>query len=213
MKRMMHWFKTLSMSSLLGLGLSGTVLASEADTSATAGNGRFNRNGTATATAGYQGDIGFARTDSRSGRISTARGVAVGVDEDGLSLSVSHAIAPRFGPALATNFNLSIGTNGEVAHSVGRTVSQGPISREATASGATRTGRNGSVAVSEAAGRSDRFGRVDTETRARNSRGPRLLRPAGRTLRSPRISPGRLVSRRDLDRRSGPRIVRRGFRR
>ena len=151
-----------------------TALASEAETSATAGSNRDQRNGTAAATARYEGTIGFARTNTRSGRLSTARGVAVGVDENGLSLSVSQALAPRNGPAIATNFNLSLGRDGSVSGSTGMSRASGPIHRSATASGRTGTGRN-QGATSLASGTSDRFGRVKAVTRANDYR-PRILR-------------------------------------
>lgn len=174
MRSMKHW--------MLGLavwGLTSAAFASDAQTSATAGSNRNSRNGTAQATASYEGDVGFARTDSRSGRVNQARGVAVGVDEDGLSLSVSQAIAPNRGPALATNLNIAIGNDGRVSTSVGTALANGPLHNEATAGGqATAAGRN-STAQSLASGNTDRFGRVIARTDARQT-GPRLLtvRPA-----------------------------------
>ena len=113
----------------------------EAETSATAGGNRYRSNGTAAATARYTADIGFARTRSRSGRISTARGIAVGFDENGLTLSASHAVAGRFGLAVATNFNLSIGTDGSVSLSHGGAVAIGPAHRSASAGGRATAGR------------------------------------------------------------------------
>ena len=72
--------------------LAASASASDARTSASAAsNGR--RSGTAAASATYKGDVGFARTDTRTGQINLARGVAVGVDDRGLSLSVSTALA------------------------------------------------------------------------------------------------------------------------
>ncbi len=105
-----------------GLGIlaaAAASFASDAETSASAGPGR-NGAGAASATAHYEGDYGFARTNSRTGQINVARGVAVGVDEDGISLSFSNAIAPRFGPAIATNFSMSIDADGRVSTSTGR---------------------------------------------------------------------------------------------
>ena len=134
--------KTIQMNLMLRANLTGLTLllaamptlASDAETSAQASDGA-GHSGTATATARYAGDVGFARTDTRSGRVNLARGVAVGVDEDGLTLSVSLAVAPQRGPAVATNFNLSLGRNGAAAVSVGRSVAQGGATRTVTASG------------------------------------------------------------------------------
>ncbi|MEW6253139.1 MAG: hypothetical protein AB1716_21075, partial [Planctomycetota bacterium] len=92
------------------------TLASDVETSASATGGRYGA-GTATGTARYAGDVGFARTDTRTGEVNAARSVAVGVDPNGLSLSWSLALAPNRGPALATNFNMRIGADGQVAAS------------------------------------------------------------------------------------------------
>jgi hypothetical protein len=145
------------------------VLASEAETSASAGSNRSRRNGTATATARYVGDIGSARTQTRSGRVNVARGVAWGLDENSLSLSVSNAIAPRNGPAVATTFNLSIGTDGRVSHSTGTSVARSPVYRSVSASGSVGTTRR-AAAMSSASSKSDRFGRVRAVTRSRDYR-------------------------------------------
>ncbi|MFH1747545.1 MAG: hypothetical protein ABIG44_10925 [Planctomycetota bacterium] len=150
--------------SIVALGTMAGALASDAQTSATAANGRYQQNGTASATAHYQGDVGFARTQSNSGRISTARGVAVGVDEQGVSLSISNAIAPRSGPALATTFNLSIGTDGHVSGSTGRSVATGSQYQSVSAGGGSGTGLMNHAATAFATGRTDRFGRVQAKT-------------------------------------------------
>ncbi len=158
-----------SVAVLIGLTLAPTALASEAETSASAGNSRYQRNGTATATARYEGDLGFARTNSRSGPVSSARGVAVGFDESGLSLSVSNAIAPRFGAAIATTFNLSIDRDGEVSGSTGLAVARGPLQQAVTAGGRVGTGRFADGATAFASGQTDRFGQVQATTRSYNS--------------------------------------------
>ena len=167
---------------LLLLGAALAARASEAETSATAGSSRFERDGTASASARYEGDVGFARTQSTSGRISGARGVAVGVDEEGLSLSVSRAIAPQRGPALATSFNLSIGRDGQVSGSTGLSVARGPLYRSATAGGQAQASRYGGTASAIASGRTDRFGHVRASTHASDSgpRRPVLMRRPGR---------------------------------
>ncbi len=138
------------------------ALAADAETTASAGSGR-GRDGTASATARYEGDVGFARTDSRSGRVSTARGVAVGVDEDGLALSVSGAVAGPGGRAIATNLSIEIERDGDVSISSGRADSRGRLFREASAGGVAGRGS----ATSVASGRSDRYGTVRVKTDAR----------------------------------------------
>lgn len=144
-----------------------TAFASEAETSATAGSNSLRRSGTTAASARYDGRVGFARTDTRSGAVNTAQGVAVGVDRDGLSLSVSNAVAPRVGPALATNFNLTIGRDGSVSKSGGISVARSPLERSVSAGGNTASHYGRPVATSYATGRTDRFGRVDARTNAR----------------------------------------------
>lgn len=129
---------------MIGIGVSG-AWASEAQTSASATGGR--NNGAATATARYDGQVGFARTDTKTGKVNLARGVAVGVDANGLSLSLSHAIAPQHGPAIATNFNMSIGRDGEVNHSVGSAVASGGSDRTVMAGGHTQSSAPSRVAV------------------------------------------------------------------
>lgn len=162
------------------------ALASDAETSASAGSNRYQPNGTAAASARYDGRVGFARTDTRSGPVNAARGVAVGVDESGLSLSVSKAVAPRHGPALAVSFNLSIDRDGRVSRSRGLTVSDGPLHRSATAGGRVSTGRCGNAATAFASGKTDRFGRVQATTHSQHDRPRRVVmvrRPATRELR------------------------------
>ena len=146
------------------------AFASDAETSATAGSSRYQRNGTAQATAYYAGDLGFARTNTQSGSINLARGVAVGVDRSGLSLSVSNTVAPQHGPAVAVSFNLSIDRDGRVSRSRGMTVADGPIHRSATAGGRVSTGPDGRAATAFASGKTDRFGRVYAKTHAEQYR-------------------------------------------
>ncbi|GEM_PF-2239109 len=184
--------------------LAAEALASDAETWATAGTRRGQRNGTAAAGAHYAGRVGFARTDTRSGPVSLARGVAVGVDESGLSLSVSNAIAPRFGPAVATTFNMSIGRDGRVSSATGLAVADGPIQRSATAGGGVSTGRYGRPARVMASGRSDPLGHVRAETRARES----YRRGHRRVVHTHRAPPPRRIVR-YRHRRSAPREVRR----
>ncbi len=155
--------------------LAPVALAGEAETSASAGSNRFNRNGTATATARYNGDVGFARTQTKSGKLNIARGVAVGFDKNGLSLSISNAVAGRRGPAVATTFNMTIGRDGKVSHSSGIAITSGPIHRSASAGGVASSGRRHNTASSVASGKSDRFGTVRATTRLHSSRTKRLI--------------------------------------
>ena len=94
--------------------------------------------------------------------------MALGVDRNGLSLSVSTAIAPNSGPALATTFNVSIGTRGDVSHSVGQTVATGGASRTVSAGGSTSTATRYSsgTAVARASGRTSFGGVVRSQTRS-----------------------------------------------
>lgn len=148
---------------------SGLAYASDAATSASAGSSRWSPNGHADATASYDGRVGFARTDARSGKLNLARGVAVGVDKDGLSLSISNAVAPRVGPALATNFNLTIDRDGDVSTSGGLVVANSPHHRSVTAGGDTGSGRGFASprGTSYASGDTDRYGTVRAQTFAR----------------------------------------------
>lgn len=150
---------------LTGLLLTTTAFASDAETSATAGT-RFGA-GNATATANYDGRIGFARSNAHSGRVNAAKGVAVGVDKDGISLSVSTAVAGKLGPALAATFNMSIGRDGEVSKSTGLTVARGAVEREASAGGATHAGRFETGAIATASGKAP-LGTVRVITRSRS---------------------------------------------
>lgn len=173
MKRMFlkSWIASLVLSA------AGAAWASDAATSATAGSSLLSRNGTAAATARYEGDRGFARTDTRSGPVNLARGVAVGVDKDGLSISVSNAVAPRMGPAVATNFSMTLGRDGDVAKNHSVSVARGPLHREATAGGATGTNGRDAYATGIVGGRTDRFGHVEAQTESKVENG-RLIRPA-----------------------------------
>lgn len=141
------------------LAVATPALASDAWTSASATNNR-GRPGTATATAGYTGDQGFARTQTRSGGFTLSRAVAVGVDEDGLSISVSNALAPRNGPAIATTFNLSIDLDGGVSRSGGAAVAVGGIDRSVSAAGRAAAPRGAPIAIAAAGGRTSWGGGV-----------------------------------------------------
>lgn len=148
-----------------GLALSGMALASEAQTSAGVSKGPLVGGNSATATARYEGKVGFARSDTNSGRIDTARGVAVGVDKNGLTLSVSNAVAAKVGPAVATSFNLSIGRDGEVSKSTGVSIARGVLGKEASAGGRATAERRDTGSAAWAAGRAP-LGRVIAQTRS-----------------------------------------------
>ncbi len=128
--------------------------------------------GSASANAGYNGNggHGIARTNTRTGKINLARGVAVGVDRNGIDLSFSHAIAGRFGPAYAGTFNMSIGRDGSVSHSYGQSLSRGGNAQSANAGGYTQSGRNG-TSMATAGGRTWGGGRVQASTKSHHSRG------------------------------------------
>lgn len=151
-----------------------SAMAGEAQTSAQASNALLRNNGDASATARYEGRVGFARTSSQSGPVSTARGVAVGVDKDGLSLSVSGAVAPKLGPAVGTNFTLSIDRDGDIHKSRSTVVARGPLSREVQVGGEGSNGRNGG-ASSIAGGKTDRFGEVQADSRSTSEKAGKVI--------------------------------------
>jgi hypothetical protein len=104
-----------------------------------------------------------------------ARGLAWGLDQNGLSLSASTALAGRRG-AVARNFNLTIGTDGQVAVSGGRSVSVGSQQRSAGAGGlAGNTGR-GTYTMSTAHGKSDPRGFVRTQTWSKSQKKKNVIR-------------------------------------
>ncbi len=176
--------KSMKLAGLLMLVMGLSAYAGTASSSAGASSSRWG-SGTAVATADYDGGgQGFARTDTKSGRVSTARGVAFGFDEGGMSLSTSYAVAPLLGPAVAGTFNLAIGVDGSVAGSVGRTVATGGGSREARAGGFASPGSRHESPASGArvSGRTGRGGRVvsssDSYTRA-----PERVKRVGQRVR------------------------------
>jgi hypothetical protein len=139
--------------------------ASLAETSASARSGRYGRPGTADATAHYQGDIGLARTHTKSGDINIARGIAVGVDEDGASLSLSYALAPDRGPGIGGTFNLSVDRDGRTSGGHGHVLAEGGRQRQVEVSGATRTGYGRPHTTIRAGGHTRGGGRVEARTR------------------------------------------------
>jgi len=161
MKRLM----TTTIMLLMGpLGMT-TVFGSEAATQASVTNGRSG-NGSAMATAEYEGTVGLARTRTETGKVTLARGLAVGLDEDGLSVSLSHGVASRRGPAYAGTFNLAINTNGQVSGSYGGALSRGGSSRSATAGGRVQAARRGGSATAFATGQTRGGGTVKASTQS-----------------------------------------------
>lgn len=156
--RAMH----MQLSMLTGLGLfCGLSFAADAATSAGV-TARNSGPGVATATAQYTGDAGYARTSSHSGDVSRARGIAVGVDENGLAISLSNAVEHN-GLALATNFNINIGRDGDVSTSSGLALGRGGSQREAAVVGSAGHNR---PALSIANARTERGGVAQVVTRA-----------------------------------------------
>lgn len=161
----------LALTSFLTMALSMPTFAGEASTSAAVTQIGL-RPGTATANAAYVGDgRGQARTMTRSGRVSLAEGLAIGVDRDGIDFSVSYAVGGRFLPAVASTFNLSLGRDGSVASSGGLTVANPAPVRSVNAGGFARSQLGGSIAGATAGGRSDPHGKVTARTWS-NSRPP-----------------------------------------
>jgi hypothetical protein len=170
---------------LCGLG-AGAALAGQATTSAGASNG-WGNDGTAVATANYDGigGDGFARTRTDTGELNRSRALAVGYDREGLDFSLSHAVAPRLGPAYAGTFNVSIGQDGQVSGSYGGVVSHGGLTRSVEAGGMTRSDRAGGTAVAHANGEALPHGHVVAQTNSyqRRPATERTVRPLG-TLRN-----------------------------
>ena len=156
-----------SIATALALLASATFAwAGQASSNASATSNPFGP-GTATAGAAYTGGgQGWARTNTRSGNnLNFGQGISFGVDPaTGVSFSASNAVAPRFGPAMASNFNLSIGLDGSVANSGGLSVANGGLSRNVHAGGFAGTNHGGSVAGSTAGGDTGRFGSVHART-------------------------------------------------
>jgi hypothetical protein len=154
----------------------GIALAADAETSASAGRNGGTR--TAEAAARHEGRAGFSRTETRTGPVSTAQGVAVGVDEDGLAISLSTAVDPRMGPSVASNLNVAIGRDGQIATSGGLSLAEGPFERVTNAGGWARVNDRFADSAATAGGRTDSRGTVHGQTFAetggvRHERGER----------------------------------------
>lgn len=172
---------------VLAAGTVGAARAGDASTSAFANSGSGRNDGTAGATADYDGNggVGYARTRSQTGRINLARGFAVGFDRNGIDLSFSHAIAGQRGPGYAGTFNMSLGRDGSVATSYGDSLARGGRSRSVQAGGTTRSSRNGTTSLARANGRTHHGGYVQARTQSRHRRParPRFARVVHRRPR------------------------------
>lgn len=173
MKRLM----TLTTGLGLSLMLAQTTFAGTAGTSASAGRTGFN-SGTAAADAFYNGGgPGYANTNTRSNdRVSFGRAVAVGVDQNGLSFSASNAVATRFGPGVAGNFNLTIGRDGQVSRSGGYSVAGGSLQKNVSAGGFATSSRFGSTSGATADAFSGPTGFAQTKTFSKTSARRPILR-------------------------------------
>lgn len=167
-----HWMAVL----IVGLTVAAVVQAGTAETSASASRGRYGP-GTSEATADYNGDgVGFTRTKAHSGRINLARGLAVGFDANGLSLSHSFALAPSSGPAIGRTISLQLGMDGRGSISRGNVKAEGGSKRSV----AVRSGASPRHAFAEAHGDTGARGRVLADTRSSRfgrSRGMARHRP------------------------------------
>jgi hypothetical protein len=160
--------KRISFMAVLGIlvGLVPAVSASDARTSAEVGS---SRGGTdhAAATADYDGRVGIARTNAKTGKINLARGLALGLDEDGVSFSLSQALGGKRA-SLASNLNVSLNRDGDHSVSFGSTVSRGSQHHTARVEGGASADRRRTRATAAARGDADRRGRVDARASARN---------------------------------------------
>ncbi len=166
-------------STLLTLVLAPRLEASDAQTSASVSGGAH-RPPVAAADARYVGDVGFATTRTETGPVSLARGVALGVDEDGLSFSLSQAVG-RGDSSIATNFTLSLDRDGDVSHSFGASLAAGPHEHSASAGGVATTQGHG-TAASSAAARSDPYGIAEARTVSQHAPAKRVLRAGERVI-------------------------------
>lgn len=198
----MKRFSIHAATMMMTLAGAANVLAGQASTSASATNG-FGHPGAASATADYTGagGQGYARTRTdTAGPVNIGRGLAVGFDGNSLDVSFSHALAPVVGPAYAGTFNMSLGTNGQVATSYGGTLAEGGLVRTAEAGGTTQSGPYGANASATASGHTAPGGRVQSWTQSNSGRtAPRALAtPAGYARPVVHAAPARVQGRRPI---------------
>ena len=165
---MIRELKRFGAMGVVGLGLlwgQGAAMASEAGTSASAG-GQPGQD-SAAASAHYEGDRGWAHTDTRSGAFGMADGVAIGVDQNGFSVSVSDAVSLG-GQAVAGGFSLSADRSGTVTTSGGVSQASGASQRTASADATTSNAAHdhAAQAVSHAAASSDPDGTAQASTQS-----------------------------------------------
>ncbi len=148
------------------VGLASSVNASDARTSAEVGSSRGGADHAA-ATADYHGRVGIARTNAKTGKINLARGLALGLDEDGVSFSLSQALGGQRA-SLASNLNVSLNRDGDHSVSFGSTLSRGPRHHSAKVEGGASADRRSTRATAAASGDADRRGRVDARASVRD---------------------------------------------
>lgn len=169
--------KLMMTGMMIGAMSAANAMAGQAATSAAAGNGRGGESGTAAATANYQGNgngPALTKTQAITGDVNFARGVAVGVDKDGIDLSFSHAIAGRLGLGYAGTLNISIGRDGKVSTSYGGAVAEGGKARSVEAGGSASSDRHGGgTAQASASGHTVGGGEVKAYTQSNTTGGPR----------------------------------------
>lgn len=142
------------------------AFAGMANTSATAGSDGWGP-GTAAATANYDGDgVGFTKTKANSGKINIARGLSVGFDQTGLSVSHSYAVAGQRGPAVGGTLNVHIGQDG-VALSGGQSVASQGRSRQVNVAGQAGSSGGRPIAAAKASGYASGRGVVNAQTFSR----------------------------------------------
>lgn len=167
---MKRFLKNAVMSMIVVTGMVEVAMAGEASSNAYADSGWGRREGTAGASANYEGDggQGLAKTCTFSGPLNRARGWAVGVDRDGIDFSFSHAFATPFGPGYAGTFNLSIGRDGSISRSLGNSVAEGGAARSVEAGGITRSNWQGTSSQATATGNTVGGGEVKAATESYN---------------------------------------------
>lgn len=170
LKNMMKKTMTLAAMSV-AMSVMSVVRAGEVSTNASATGSAFGP-GSAAAGASYNGNgQGYAHTDTRTGDVNFASGVAVGVDNRGICFSASNALASRFGPALASNMNICIGRDGGVSSSGGLSTASGGLTRTVSAGGFARNLPGQFVSGATVGGRTDCGGYASGRTWS-NSRPP-----------------------------------------
>ncbi len=180
------------------------ALAGSANTSATAGSSGWGP-GTAAATANYDGNgIGFSKTQANSGRVNFARGLSVGLDQTGLSVSHSYAVAGQRGPAVGGTLNVHVGHDG-VALSGGQSTASQGRSREVNVSGQAGSNGRSPIATAAASGHASGRGVVNARTFSHSNERYDSRRVGSRRFANRRHVSDRTGYRRTMQRRSSRR--------